>query len=298
MTLLLDAILADAAARDGPDGVLLMRLLTESAIEADARAALERAIAAADPAGRARLDRLQALWAAHPQAWDLVRAVLDEAAHDARSRTPEEALKSWASVFDRLATAAPEAGVALYALGDPALLAMATQEIVTLMDGYGLLGATVDLLDLGCGIGRLVVALAPRVRSVLGVDIAVGMVAEARRRCDALANVRLLQGTGHDLGFADDASVDTVLAADVFPYLVQAGGDLPVRHLAEIARVLRPGGTALILNYSYRGDDVADGAEIASHAARAGLSVAVSCQRDLLLWDATTFLLCKSPITP
>ena len=49
-------------------------------------------------------------------------------------------------------------------------------------------------LDFGCGVGRVLLGLAERVEQVVGVDVAPGMLAEARRVCDALGltNVTLL----------------------------------------------------------------------------------------------------------
>jgi SAM-dependent methyltransferase len=46
-------------------------------------------------------------------------------------------------------------------------------------------------LDFGCGVGRVLIPLAPRCGSVVGVDVAEGMLREARSNCDAreLANV-------------------------------------------------------------------------------------------------------------
>lgn len=136
--------------------------------------------------------------------------------------------------------------------------------------------------------GRFAEALAPHLRSVLGLDLSAGMVEEARRR-SRRANVRFAVGTGRDLAGVADASVDLVLAADVFPYLVGAG--LADRHVAEIARVLRPGGAAAVLNYSYRGDPEADGRDLAASAARHGLSPERAGGRPFRLWDASAFLL-------
>ena len=50
-------------------------------------------------------------------------------------------------------------------------------------------------LDFGCGVGRLLVPLARRCPSVVGVDVADSMLAQARARCDAVGvtNVRLLK---------------------------------------------------------------------------------------------------------
>ena len=178
--------------------------------------------------------------------------------------------------------------MALYALGDPALLAAATAEVVAVLDRWGLLGRDRDALDLGCGMGRFAEALAPHLRSVLGLDLSAGMIDEARRR-SRHANVRFAVGTGRDLAGVADASVDLVLAADVFPYLVAAG--LAEAHVAEMARVLRPGGAAALLNYSYRGDPERDRADLAVAAAGRGLVLERAGERPFRLWDATAFLL-------
>ena len=50
------------------------------------------------------------------------------------------------------------------------------------------------------------------------------------------------------------AAFDLVLAIDSFPYIVQTGAAMAVRHVADAARVLRPGGALCILNLSYRND--------------------------------------------
>ena len=46
-------------------------------------------------------------------------------------------------------------------------------------------------LDVGCGRGELVAALAPRFGEVIGTDVDAGMREAATRRCAALANVRI-----------------------------------------------------------------------------------------------------------
>ena len=87
-----------------------------------------------------------------------------------------------AAFFDRAVGHSPEAGVALYSLGDPAILQAATAEIVDWLGAEGLLRPGDDVLDFGCGFGRVAAVLAPRCRSVLALDVSAGMVAEARRR--------------------------------------------------------------------------------------------------------------------
>jgi ubiquinone/menaquinone biosynthesis C-methylase UbiE len=159
---------------------------------------------------------------------------------------------------------------------------------------FGLLAPDTRVLDIGCGIGRLEQALAPHVADILGADLSPAMVAEARRRCAHFANVRFAVASGR--GFPDlaDESFDLVLAVDTFPYIVQAGPGLVRAHFAETARLLRPGGALLVLNFSYRGDPAVDAAEMASLAAEAGFAVERSGTRDCAAWDGITFLLRKT----
>jgi PAS domain S-box-containing protein len=62
---------------------------------------------------------------------------------------------------------------------------------------------------------------------------------------------------------------------------------------AEEARVLRPGGTLAIFNFSYRGDLEADRADAARLARLAGFQVLRHGTRDLRLWDGAAFHLAK-----
>ncbi|MDX7952032.1 methyltransferase domain-containing protein [Lichenihabitans sp. Uapishka_5] len=293
----LDEALAAAATGTAPDTVALMRILMEATTEAAARDGLAamQAAHAGDAEAAAALGRVAALWAATPGAWDAVRNTVARIAHRPPGDGPDAVLTYWAASFDRLVAAQPEASVALYSLGSPAVLAAATDEIVALMDRWGLLAPAGHVLDLGCGIGRFLQALAPRVAHVTGLDISAGMVAEARRRCAGLGKVTVRQGSGRDLAGVADDSLDLVLAADVFPYLVEAGGGLAEAHVAEAARVLGPGGSLLILNYSYRGDAAADRAAVMASAVAHGFAVERAGTRDFALWDGAAFLLRRFP---
>lgn len=280
-----DAILRDYLAGVIPSNVAVMRLLVEApdpdGVEAFLRA---RRNAAVDAPEAERLGALLDLLEAHPDAGRTIRAVMTEADHGTAADPSR-----WAAVFDRLAAAEPEAGVALYALGSPDLLAAATAEVVVLMRGWGLLGPDRQLLEIGCGYGRLASALAGSVRSARGLDVSAAMIAEGRRRFGGIANLDLAHSDGETLEAAN-SSIDVVLAADVFPYLVAAGPEIVRRNMAEIARVVRPGGALLILNYSYRDDPALDRGDVEALASAHGLAVERAGTRDLALWDATTFL--------
>jgi SAM-dependent methyltransferase len=237
---------------------------------------------------------LRALWRAHPEAWERVRGILGLVDHEAAGDGPEARIAALARQFDRAAEVSPEGSVALYSLGDPDLLRDATDEAVALLDGWGVLGPRARVIDLGCGIGRFARALGPRVAAVTGLDVAPGMVRAARAACADLPNVTIRLSDGRDLGPCPDASADLVLAADSFPYLVQAGADVAARHVAEAGRVLVPGGSLVILNYAYGRPD-GGRADLAGLARAHGFAVLRDEAACLRSWDARAFHLRKQP---
>ena len=189
-----------------------------------------------------------------------------------------------AAMFDAAVARAPEASVALYSLGDPATLARATDELVAWLAAETLIGPDRDVLDLGCGIGRVAAALAPLCRSVLGVDVSAGMIAAARLRHDG-PNLRFALGDG---SFLPDAAFDLVLAVDSMPYMVQAG--VADRAVADAARALRPGGALAMLNLSYRGLDH-DRAAARGWASDYGFTLVCEGATPFALWDGAAFVL-------
>lgn len=213
---------------------------------------------------------------AHPERVSQARALV------AAGLDPPDTPEGARAMFDRLAAEAPEAGVALYSLGDPELLDAATRELVDVIDVWTHIEGR-ELLDFGCGIGRVARDLARRGAKVTGLDVSPAMIDEAERRGGP---VRYLVGNGHDLSGLADGSFDIVLAADSFPYLVAS--DLIARHLREMARVLRPGGSLVVFNWSYRGDLARDAAE-AEQAQ--GFRVVRSGERPFAIWDAVGFML-------
>ncbi len=184
--------------------------------------------------------------------------------------------------FERAVLAAPEASVAAYCLGDPGLLADATGELADWLGGERLIGLDTDLLDVGCGIGRVAAAVGPTVRSVLGIDIAWGMIDEARRRAVA-PNLRFELTDGVSVP-VEDRSFDLVLFVDSMPYLVQAG--VADQQMLECLRTLRSGGALVMLNLSYDGlaERHAD-----DWARRLDLSLR-RCGQPFRSWDASAYV--------
>jgi SAM-dependent methyltransferase len=277
------------ALNDGaPPNVALMHLILRAHNAHAAGLAIAAALRKCDPHARTRVHAVAELWRRHPGAFNTVRDVA--AAHGTMSAA-DRGLDRWASTYDRLVRTSREASVALYSLGSPELLAAATAEIVAYLRRHGLLSPTRKALDLGCGIGRLVEALAPEVSSVVGVDISPEMARQAQARCGRFANVMIVRSCGRDLAAFADAPFDLVLAADVFPYIRDAGGELVWRNVAEAARVLIPGGTLVVLNFSYRGDTGADRADLRRLADEIGFDILQDGARPFAFWDGVAFVL-------
>lgn len=104
------------------------------------------------------------------------------------------------------------------------------------------------IADLGCGPGfmtqELARAVGPQGR-VYALDLSEPMLGLARRRCADLPSVELAMGdmTALDL---PDGSFDAAVAMQSVAYVPEAA-----RAVAEIARVLRPGGRAVVLDSDF-----------------------------------------------
>lgn len=103
-----------------------------------------------------------------------------------------------------------------------------------------------ELLDLGTGTGRVLEVLAPRIKRGIGFDLSQAMLGVARARL-AEANIHhcsLRHGDLYNLPIATD-SVDAVTVHQVLHYL-----EYPRQGLIEAARVLRPGGRLLVVDFA------------------------------------------------
>jgi ubiquinone/menaquinone biosynthesis C-methylase UbiE len=100
-----------------------------------------------------------------------------------------------------------------------------------------------EVVDIGCGIGRLTRALAARVRRVYGLDVSREMLEEARRHNADVANVEWVHGDGAGLSVLSDASVDGCFSHVVFQHIPDPA--ITLNYVREMGRVLRPGGWAL-----------------------------------------------------
>ncbi|GAA4349433.1 class I SAM-dependent methyltransferase [Angustibacter luteus] len=98
------------------------------------------------------------------------------------------------------------------------------------------------VLDVGCGTGFHLPRFAGRAAGVVGVEPHEPLLALARSRVAGLANVQVLAGTAQALPLTD-ASVDVVHAR--WAYFFGPGCE---PGLAELDRVVRPGGIAFVID--------------------------------------------------
>ncbi len=97
------------------------------------------------------------------------------------------------------------------------------------------------LLDVGCGDAALAAEFARRGATVTGLDKDPAMLAAARQRIEHDgAQLQLVEGQAENLPFAN-ASFDYILAVTVLCFVRDAE-----RAIAEMARVLKPGGKLVI----------------------------------------------------
>lgn len=99
-----------------------------------------------------------------------------------------------------------------------------------------------DVLDLGCGSGFHLPRFAASARSVTGVEPHADLRAIASRRTRRLPGVRVLEGTAQSVPLPD-ASVDLVHSR--WAYFFGPGCE---PGLAEVGRLLRPGGLHVVVD--------------------------------------------------
>ena len=103
-----------------------------------------------------------------------------------------------------------------------------------------------SLLDLGTGTGRMLELFGGEIERGLGLDLSLDMLLLARDRLEraGLKNCSVRQGDLYDLPLAND-SFDVVILHQVLHFL-----DDGARAIREAARVLRPGGRLLVVDFA------------------------------------------------
>jgi arsenite methyltransferase len=105
------------------------------------------------------------------------------------------------------------------------------------------------IVDIGCGPGLLAFELSPAVGcsgAIVGIDSSSAMIRLANERCCELQNVEFAAGDAVNLQI-EDASVDAVCCTQVLLYVA----DIETA-IAEMFRILKPGGRVFVLETDWR----------------------------------------------
>jgi len=106
----------------------------------------------------------------------------------------------------------------------------------------GLIDPALVVGDLGCGTGQLTETIAPYVRRVIAVDGSTDMLDAARARVGERSNVDIRQGDLEALPL-QAGELDAAMLSLVLHYSPD-----PARALAEVGRVVKPGGRLLVVD--------------------------------------------------
>ncbi len=118
--------------------------------------------------------------------------------------------------------------------------------LLEMLPGVGANRKIEDLLDIGTGTGRMLETFGPHIERGEGIDLSVEMLAIARNNLDraGMSHCAVRQADIYQIPFAA-ASFDAVTIHQVLHFL-----DRPAQAVVEAARVLRPGGHLLLVDFA------------------------------------------------
>jgi len=125
-------------------------------------------------------------------------------------------------------------------------LHVAEKEVESAMDEALGEGPFSFLVDLGTGTGRILELFAPKASRALGIDLNHDMLAYARTKLEraGLAHAQVRHGDLYNVPLPDGAA-DAVVLHQVLHFL-----DDPAAAIAEAARLLKPGGKLLVVDFA------------------------------------------------
>ena len=100
-----------------------------------------------------------------------------------------------------------------------------------------------EVLECACGTGAITVCIAEKCRRLIATDFAPGMLKQAARKCRKFSNVRFKRADITRIKCRNDR-FDKVVAGNVIHLLPD-----PAKALAELERVVKPGGRIIIPTY-------------------------------------------------
>jgi SAM-dependent methyltransferase len=157
----------------------------------------------------------------------------------------------YSEVWDALAVSRKEAFLSVSgAPGEKRLRRSASSTVDNLVE-LAAIGMQDDVLEVGCGVGRIGCELMPFCLSWTGADISAEMLKYASVRVRGIGNARLVLLQQGGLGELAEHSFDVVYATNIFAHLDEIDR---WRYVREAFRVLRPAGRIFIDNIDLESD--------------------------------------------
>jgi len=153
--------------------------------------------------------------------------------------------QEYAAVWNSLADSMNDAAMAATGETSESRLRSSAMETVRNLLELAAISARDEVLEIGCGVGRIGKEIAPLCRSWAGADISANMLGHASARLKNLENTRLIHLTSVGLNDLEENSFDVVYATNMLAHLDEIDRWWYVQ---EAFRVLRPGGRIFIDN--------------------------------------------------
>jgi ubiquinone/menaquinone biosynthesis C-methylase UbiE len=153
--------------------------------------------------------------------------------------------RQYAEVWDALAASPWEARAAACGKQEESAVRRSAMEPIENLLELAAVSSQDEVLEIGCGVGRIGFGLAPHCRTWTGADVSGNMLACASERLRKLNNVRLVKLLGVGLDELASDSLDVVYSTNIFAHLDEVDR---WRYVEDAFRVLRPGGRLFIDN--------------------------------------------------
>lgn len=177
--------------------------------------------------------------------------------------------RQYAEVWDALAASPWQAMAAACGKQVESMVRLSAMESINNLLELAAVSSRDEVLEIGCGVGRIGFGLAPHCRMWTGADISGNMLACASDRLRELGNVRLVRLHGDDLDELVSGSFDVVYSTNMFAHLDEMDR---WRYVEEAFRVLRLNGRLFIDNVDLESDAgwsmFAEGAKSSQHLER------------------------------
>ena len=159
--------------------------------------------------------------------------------------------RQYAEVWDALATDRELASVSACGEREETEVRSSVQDCLRSLLELARISKTDEVLEIGCGVGRVGRELAAHCKSWTGCDVSANMLSFAKERLRGILNTRLIALRGVGLSEFKTASFDVVFATNMLGHLDEMDR---WRYVEEAFRVLRPGGRLSIDNIDLESD--------------------------------------------